>query len=70
MRSKLPNIQPRFYPDKAMCLVCYDERGACVVGIVEYENLKGMYAKRVRKALTIDFYNEVAGSELTIVRYK
>ena len=68
MKSKLPTIEPKKY--SKTCLICYDYREACVVGYVKHENLKGLYAKRARIALTRDFYNEVKGSELTVVRYR
>jgi hypothetical protein len=70
MKSKLPTIEPKKYRIYKTCLICYDYREACVVGYVKHENLKGLYAKRVRRALTRDFYNEVKGSELTVVRYR
>ena len=71
MKSKLPTIEPKNYGiDDKTWLICYDYREACVVGYVKHENLKGLYAKRVRRALTRDFYNEVKGSELTVVRYR
>ena len=70
MRSRLPNIQPRFYPDHPMCLVCYDERDACVVGWIKYKNLKNNFKPYVRTTLTKAFYDNSRGSELTVVRYK
>lgn len=69
MRSKLPNIQPRLYPDKPMYLVCFDERDECIVGWVGYENFKSPYV-RIRAILTKAFYDNAKGSELTAVRYK
>ena len=70
MRSRLPNIQPRFYPNMPMCLVCYDERDECVVGWIKNENLKNHFRPRVRLALTKAFYDNAKGSELTAARYK
>lgn len=69
MRSRLPNIIPRMYPDMPMCLACYDERDVCVVGWIRYENLKGSFKPYIRATLTKAFYDNSKGSELTIVRY-